>query len=559
MRTLGLRTLLLTLGTATLALGAPPFVWETVVNNGEVVPGDTRTFNSYNQPSVNVNRLVVIRARSKGGTTGEPAHGVFLRDMAAGTPLVTLFDRNTQVPNPNNLQSTFVEPPSIPRIDMFAKTVASRANHQPSWKYMLPDGVTETRAGTAGIYTNPFGSLIAGASNLGIVPDFSFYAVPGHAGVKFDVFPGAPAVANGATLVFKGNFTLPDPVTPGATLSKTGVYFRNMKNASIPLADGSSLGPAGGTKAVTLIADTDCTIPGTKVKFGSTAPPSAAGYLAVFAGFDNEDNPTKGGIYLAPMLWAKPPLLPLVKIGGQVPGEAKGVGFNKLGEGLSFDGRFVAFWGAWGTETKALMLQCPTDGNKDLLAFCKAQYPNGYATTVPVHQGIFVHDILTGSTRVVAKTPTDFDDFVYWNFSGLVPGTGSSDESGEPARWRSASFVALSGLVDGSLLDSNAHVAFKARKGLAVDGAYLDVVDGLYLRKVGPTSSAFAPIVTSGMDGTLIDPAAVDPLTGDHLPVTAMGLERDGFRGKALVVTVTMATEAAGWAGVYLTSAPNDL
>jgi hypothetical protein len=242
-----------------------------------------------------------------------------------------------------------------------------------------------------------------------------------------------------------------------------------------------------------------------------------------------------------------------------VPGEDKGVVFNKLGEGLSFDGRFVAFWGAWGAETKSLTLQCPTDGNKDLLAYCRATYPNGFAASVPVHQGIFVYDIFLGSTRVVAKTPTDFADFVFWNFSGLVPGTGSSDETGEPARWRSASFVAVSGLVDGSLIDRTFHAAFKARKGQVVDGAYVSPVDGLYLRKGPGNDREIATLVETGMDGVLFDAAAVDPLTLEHLPVTAMGIERDSFRGNALTVTVTMGTEAAGWAGIYLTEAPEEM
>ena len=171
----------------------------------------------------------------------------------------------------------------------------------------------------------------------------------------------------------------------------------------------------------------------------------------MFAGFDNEDNPTLGGIYLAALTRPYPPLTTLVKIGGQVPGEARRTVFNKLGEGLSFDGRFVAFWGAWGTETKDLVLQCPDEGNKDLVAYLRAQYPDGYKTTVPVHQGFFVHDIRTGQTRAVAKTPDDFDDFVYWNFSGRVPGTGEGDETGERPRWRSAAFVAVSGLVGGNL------------------------------------------------------------------------------------------------------------
>ncbi len=35
-----------------------------------------------------------------------------------------------------------------------------------------------------------------------------------------------------------------------------------------------------------------------------------------------------------------------------------------------------------------------------------------------------------------------------------------------------------------------------------------------------------------------------------------MGVERDGFRGDALALTVSMGAEAAGWAGVYLTRVP---
>ena len=59
---------------------APPwFTWTTVVNNTDLMPTDDERclqtptprrcfFNSYNQPSVNVNGLVVIRARSRGAT-----------------------------------------------------------------------------------------------------------------------------------------------------------------------------------------------------------------------------------------------------------------------------------------------------------------------------------------------------------------------------------------------------------------------------------------------------------------------------------------------------------
>ena len=126
------------------------FDWQIVVNNGVKVPveGDNRKFNSYNPPSLNVDRLVVFRARTKGGMGGQPVHGVFTRDMAvAETPVTTIFDRKTAVPQPNNilwppnnLLTRFIEPPSFPRIDMWSDTVASRGNHQPVWSYLLPDG-----------------------------------------------------------------------------------------------------------------------------------------------------------------------------------------------------------------------------------------------------------------------------------------------------------------------------------------------------------------------------------------------------------------------------------
>jgi hypothetical protein len=76
--TLGLTVIAIT--TFQVGMAAPPasFNWSTVVNNGDLMPTDActadptncRTFNSYNQPSVNVNGLVVIRARSRGGEGG---------------------------------------------------------------------------------------------------------------------------------------------------------------------------------------------------------------------------------------------------------------------------------------------------------------------------------------------------------------------------------------------------------------------------------------------------------------------------------------------------------
>ncbi len=536
--------------------------WQIVVNNGVVAPGDTRTFNSYNPPSLNLKQLVVFRGRTKGGMQGgggEPTHGVFVRDMATGTDVTTVFDRKTAVPQPNNIvyapddtPASFIEPPAFPRIGMWWDTIATRANHQPVWTY-LPEGGTETRSGTTGVYTNPFGSLITGASNLGAVPDFSFWSVPGtNPPVRFDVFPGAPSVTDGLTIVFKGNFT-------DGGVAKTGVYYRNLFPFPIVTLTGSALEPAGGMRPVIRIADTSTYIPGTRTPFGSTAPPSAAGPIAVFAGFDNEENPTKGGIYRAPLTGPDPKLKALVTIGQQVPGEGVSARFNRIGEALSFDGRFVAFWGAWGTETVTLTLQCPTTGNKPRIAYCNQQYPNGFETTVPKYQGIFVYDTVLRTLNAVAKAPKDFTDFVYWNFSGKVAGSEEGDD-GEPARWRSASFVAVSGLVDCLLLDKNYHVAFKARQGQVVEGAYTNVVDGIYLRKGPDGRNPIASVVQTGVEGTSIDPGAVgaDSLTGLSvpLPITGIGIERDGFRGDALAVNVSMGTEAAGWAGIYLTTVP---
>jgi len=529
---------------ARMATAAPPnalLEWSTVVNNGDYMPTAAcdpetptlppcRKFNSYNQPSVNTNGLVVFRARSRGGQgQGQPVHGIYTRDMAIDGPVVKVFDRNTLVPEPNNRDKPFVEPPSFPRIDIKTSTTATRGNHQPVWK-VLENGEIVEQLGTTGIYTNPFGYLITGASKLGSLPEFSFFEVPEAPGTPFDVFPGAPAVTNGSTIVFKGNYTLNG-------LGRTGVYYRRLQDET-----------AGGERPVTLIANnTHTLIPGTRTVFGSTAPPSAARNHAVFAGFDNEDHPTAGGIYKASLtsykLNKQPKLKTLVRIGEPVPGEAPNATFNKLGESVSFDGRFVAFWGAWG-DTKTVLLNCPTEGNAARIEFCNQQHPQGFEAEVPVNQGIFVHDTATKQTRVIAKTSAGFDDFLYWNFSGRVPGMGEGEEGeddGELARWRSNAFVAVSGR------GINYRVAFKART--------VDDKDGIYLGN-GPKNPQVLTLLKTGMNGTEIDSEALDPDTGVILPITEVGIERDGFRGNKIVINASMGSEETGWAGIYMTQVP---
>jgi hypothetical protein len=83
-------------------------------------------------------------------------------------------------------------------------------------------------------------------------------------------------------------------------------------------------------------------------------------------------------------------------------------------------------------------------------------------------------------------------------------------------------------------------------------GAYVEPIDGIYLGK-GSANARLAILIESGMDGTLLDPEADDPETGEALPVTAMGIERDGFRGNAIVINAAMGSEETGWSGIYLT------
>ena len=455
--------------------------------------------------------------------SNQPEHGIYIRDMEYMTPAQTVFRRNGEVPQPNNsLQpdgglATFNEFPSVPRIDAGSDTIATRAQSKPVWVY-TPTGGTETRSGTAGIYGNPGGRPTTGASLLGNVPGFEYFQVPGvAAGTRFDQFPGSPAITERATIVFKGNYT-----AEGA--ARTGVFYRDI------LAN-------RGVAPVELIASYQDGIPGfTGYKFGSTAPPSAAGKSAVFAGFDNEEFPNAGGIFRA-RLGNKPiKLEKVVAIGDPVPG-VLGEKFNHFSEAvsLSSNGRHVLFWGAWGTATHPVDRICPVDGNAAVIAACISD-----TVQVPDNQGFFVKDVQLGTTVAVAKTGDQFHDFVYWNFSGRPPGTGHGEEGDdgeetyEPPRWRSATFGAVSATGVPSIS------AFKARTA--------DEKDGIYVRKVQPSKiGEIVKLLETGMPGSAVDPDAAGTT------IISLGVERDGFRGQWLAVTVGMvpATAEEGWAGVY--------
>jgi hypothetical protein len=375
--------------------------------------------------------------------------------------------------------------------------------------------MTETRIGTAGVYagllslgTDQQVTLLTGASQLGVVPTFPYFAVPGFRGVKFDQFPGAPVPFRSRLVAFKGNFT-------DGMSTRTGVYYRN----------------AFTTRRVRKVADTTNLIPGTAVNFGSTAPPSAVGDTIVFYGSDNEDAPTAGGIYRYNVV-TRAPLETLVSIGGSVPG---GSAFTQFGEGLSYDGNNLGFWGAWGAATRTVRLHCPTDGQSAVLAECIKQCPdidaigNYCEREVPTNQGIFVR-LADGTVRPIARTGLRYRDFLFWVFSGAPPRPGSD---AEPPRWRASAFVAI------SPVGNNVATVFKAEK---VNGRV-----GLFIRK--RIKAPFKLVMLVGSPADRIDPAAPAGAL-----VSAVGVERDGFRNCTLAVTASFLNEttAESWAGVYL-------
>jgi len=524
------------------------FDWSTAANNGDLLPGTDKTFNSYNPPSINAEGLVVFRARSRGP---QPMSGIYLRDMSARkSDIARIADRDTEVPVPNNLAATFNEFPSIPRIGIASNIVATRGNSAPVWSYQTDEG--ETRGGTTGVYLSLNAekapeSLITAASLLGAIDGFEYFAVPldddgGAAPTKFDVFPGSPSPNDKGIVAFKGNYTI---VVNGVEVGQTGVFYREMRKTR-------------SVRPVRLIANTSTTIPDlpkyvADISFGSTAPPSAANGYVVFVGYDDEQAPNCGGIYLAPLSPA-PTLKTLVSLGADVPGEA-GQRFNRFGEGLSFDGRYVAFWGAWGDETKTLRLNCPTEGNQDRRDYCNNVDPNTnrddpdqrwQEKLVPVNQGIFVHDTRTGKTLRIATTGTDFDDFLYWNYSGAPPGVGHGHGDAEPPRWRSSAFASVS-RGPGAAFWS----AFQARKGKVdpITRTYVNPIDGIYLSRQ-PDHKGPVALVDTTMSGAVLDPQAVG------LRITSVALEREGLRRGWLAITASMGddeNEEDSWAGIYVT------
>jgi len=243
----------------------------------------------------------------------------------------------------------------------------------------------------------------------------------------------------------------------------------------------------------------------------------------------------------------------------------------------------VGFWGAWG-ETKTVRLYCQTEGNKDRIAFCNRKLEcagtdplivkedtNSICPTtsddvygdrcyqekeVPVNQGLFVHDTKKGTTHIVAKTGDQFDEFLFWNYSGKTPCTGGGhseeggEDDGEPARWRSSAFIAVAQQPGGLF-----NAAFKARKAEFEGGLYVNPVDGIYLGKDSRQGTDIVTVLDTETPGNVLEPAAPNDWR-----IMELGLEREGLRGKWLAITASMGVEGGdeedGMAGVYVTKLP---
>lgn len=166
--------------------------------------------------------------------------GIYARQMGSSPGSLTkVFDNSTVVPQPNNTTyndalSTFTEFPPFPRIGLESDTILTRAQSKPVWTWTYINPATgleaESRAGSSGVYARRLEENVSAMTRLGIVPvtaqdDFSHYAVPGASTtVKFDQFPGSPAVAGWNAVAFKGHYTDGTP--------KTGIFFRSFSKTA---------------------------------------------------------------------------------------------------------------------------------------------------------------------------------------------------------------------------------------------------------------------------------------------------------------------------------------
>ncbi len=535
-----------------MVLDRANLAWMTIANGNSVLPGTTTPFASFSGVSINTAGMAVFRGTSilttSEGSTGETSStsGIYTADLANGGAPTKLVDITTFVPQPtntlyNNAGPKFGSFLSTPNIDASSSFVGFNATH-PAVVYLPAGG----RGGDKGLYGNPGGTLTTGVAAIisaleadGSTTDYSYFQVPDLPGVAFGGFPNAPAAVGGNTLVFKGDYL-------DGTVVGTGIYYRNI----------------GGTSVVGLIASTHTTLmPDNTVRFAYIGAPSAVGTSTVFVGYNKKTAPTAGGIYLATQLTSAPALTPLVTIGTPVPGQAETDTFTQFGDALSFDGRNVAFWGAWGTETTAKHLTCTDNADPSLTAYCLTVFPTGQDVQVPVHQGLFVYDTSQGKLTPIATTSAGFADFAYYTFFGIPPevmpedvgpGSGNGSGGGEdetegevpletPAFVLAPNIAIVAGSTQGTY-----QVVFKGNTG---------GVDGLYMTS-GPTTAAIQMVLDTTMLGQTIDPGAAETSM-----IRKLDLDRVGMNGTRLSIGSTMITTNADgttstMSGLYAATLP---
>ena len=220
----------------------------------------------------------------------------------------------------------------------------------------------------------------------------------------------------------------------------------------------------------------------------------------MFAGFDNEETPTLGGIYLAP-LPPNPTGTTQSHHAGQHrrarPRGGRNSTFNGLGEGGAFDGRYVGFWGAWGSETgpcactarrKATRTASPTairslvcedtrrdDGRPEQRL--RRRRAATRRSRSRCSQGIFVHDTEKGTTRTVAKTGARLRRVPVLELLRQDPLRGRRPRRGRRRGRRRAGALAL---VRRSSRSRRGPLPRRLQGRTDRDGSY--PVDGIYLR-----------------------------------------------------------------------------
>ncbi len=497
--------------------------WHPLADTTTMVPVAAVPFQVFGPPAVNNSGTVVFSGQSIFSTAESEETsatlGVYSVDQSTGA-ISVIADSSTYVPDPNTLKygdtdtdlAKFEGFPSSANIDQGSSLVGFAGTNPPV--VQLPD---DGKAGTAGLYGNPDGKLVTGVGLFTLDPYVYFQVPDMPAGTPFGALPASPAVVNGSTFVFKGDYL-------NGTTVAMGVYYRDIT----------------GTAPVTLIASTVSTlIPDSGVKFGYIGAPSAVGNTVVFVGYNRKDGPAAGGIYSAPLATAPTPV-PLVTIGSAVPDETDAT-FTQFGDNISFDGRYVAFWGAWGTDTTTRHLTCSNDGFTALDAYCLTVFPNGFDAQVPVHQGIFVYDTSTNTMTTVAKTGDAFSDFTHWTFVGALPeeggppsGTGGNSSGGgedetEEVPLEAPAFLMTPNVVVAGGTAGNYEVAFDASTGTA---------DGIYMTS-GPNTSAIVTAVDTTMPAATLNLNANSTTT-----IKALYLGREGMQGNWLVIGSTMVDSA---------------